>query len=272
MNGYVIYCNSCYTNSFSANQSLQQYFITSCGKVICQKCLPSQANCNKCGPNCSRKLISNQMGSDMDMFFKDIPSNIKRMLQAEMFQQNRYKQFIKYQYQQIISLKRMVQEQANQLKGSQEKQSGLEAMNRKLQENLKYFQQLYKQSRHSQAVPAATIGPIKQNSFFSNVMNAIEQNDSMISQGNSGIFPRENLSRNSFDRSIRNGINVGKANLMPKTVTFDPNFNNVRLLQSTPLAGHEQQVPSFGYRNGGPSNLPSDPYPHRPRPSSRRYH
>ena len=134
------------------------------------------------------------MSPDIDIFFKDTSSISNQIMKAELFQQTRYKQFIKYQQQKIIALEQILQDKCSQIKSMQERKTSLDMVINKLNESHLYLQQKLKQPRTGSR--ASTVlqkfNNNKQSSFISNVMNAIneqiEENDTIQSNGNSTIY------------------------------------------------------------------------------------
>ena len=229
MDPNIVFCNKCYTSLQSSRTT--SFYLTSCGNVFCQKCIPSQSSCDKCGRNCSRKLISSQMSPDVSILFKDLNAEIKRLQNAIGFQMARYKLSHKYINAKMANMERALQ-------GRDAKIRTLEVQNNALQIGYNKLNE----SNHVSVNQYQSPGGHKSN-FANTVMNAIRDqqfgNESITSQGNaSGIFPREPIA--------------------PPRVHFENSFtpNNRPITQSTPIVGHEQiGLRHFGIiRNNKPSS------------------
>lgn len=270
MNAYLAFCGTCHQ---IPNSSGTQFFLTSCGNVICQTCLTRQSNCIKCGASCSKTLISNQMSANVAGFFKDPGSEMQLMQRTMAFQSSRYKAYIKYANARMAYFERT-------LKELNQKNRTLEMDNKGLKERNNSLEQQRHSSRELQGFPMvpsqAPLAPpasANESQFMNNFMAAIDQqnpDNSINAQldfgaNSHGIFPR-NTSRNSFDNSLNRTNRSGGAggNILPaivnpnppRSVRFASTIQTNRTFQSTPIVGHEQVgLHNFGPRRSSSSSI-----------------
>lgn len=266
MNALLAFCGTCYQ---IPNSSGIQFFLTSCGNVICQKCLARQSSCTKCGASCSKTLISNQMNANVAVFFKDTGNDFQVLQRTMTFQNSRYKVYIKYSNARMAHMERTLKEMNNKIQSLEIEKKALQTSLAKSNERNISLERQRQSSRelpgfHMVRSQASSAPPANGNEsqFMNHLMEALDQpnpNNSIntgLDFGASphGIFPR-NTSRNSFENSLNRtnrsggvhhggvGSNINPVNVNlnpPRSVRFASTIQTNRTFQSTPIVGHEQ--------------------------------
>lgn len=261
---HIIYCNICYKSTLITNNATP-YFITNCGKVICHNCITLQTSCNKCGTNCSRKMISQDMNFDTLIFFNDTGDLEKKIQIAESFQFYRLKQLCKYLYQKTFSLKQFVEERCHQIQMLEERKCSVEFSLNKLRERQRQQRFHHADNNYNNSFSNMHY---KDEPFLSKVIDQME--NSFTSNNTSGVYVQTNIGNLNQTPSQIGSRTSGKGSIIGKAFPllrdtgqvvnnkqhpkFESNFAS-RVYNSTPIVGHETNATDFGFRNAPPSSI-----------------
>lgn len=108
MNQYIIFCDTCLKSCLVSGNKVN-YFLSKCGRMFCDGC--SSKECSACKTVCSKKQITNNMSPDVKMFLTESLANLRRAMQGQEYQTQRWKKLIKSMVPYTIKRNKKIKEQ-----------------------------------------------------------------------------------------------------------------------------------------------------------------
>ncbi|UXI19751.1 hypothetical protein NH340_JMT05694 [Sarcoptes scabiei] len=163
MNNLIIFCENCYQSALFSKEKIS-FYLTSCGKIFCHNCQCFVSVCEKCGTNCAKKLISNNMEFQVKIFFKDCQSLSKKIYSIYCFQMNRYNLIIKHLLKQIIETKALTDKKNRSCRILRDEIQALEQKYLKLSSDIKKSTSIVNNRCDTREIP-----------FMSRMIRAVEE-------------------------------------------------------------------------------------------------
>lgn len=247
MNKEIIYCDHCKKSALGESGNNVQFFLTNCGSIICQYCLSVHKLCVECNnSNCAKRPITENMGFEEEIFFRENFTLKKRLLCAQFFQSKRMRNLIQMLNQRVELYENKCEQLMQRNQQLEKEKESLEiALN-----TYKHQEQQMTSGRRDNfgdiSIPENYFHQENNSHFMSNYVNSVKMDTSF----NSSIGPSNSIINHAastaerfpieIPRRSKKGSLIGTANPLPKDPMTQPpqQSMNAGLTLITQASGH----------------------------------